>query len=146
MFVQKLVMLLVLSTNILCSSAVNFINVTTTISNNIPALQNESMVLWENQRRFENLLGRRKKHKSCKTNPNACKNISNHHACCSSHACVDILTSKYHCGSCHRICNHEKICCGGSCVDVNSNRDHCGKCGNACAPDETCAYGICGYA
>jgi hypothetical protein len=77
--------------------------------------------------------------------------------------CVDLDTSREHCGSCPTACDAGEVCkdaqcttdcgalatCDGSCVDVSSDTSNCGRCGEVCtAPANAaprCNSGTCSY-
>lgn len=90
----------------------------------------------------------------CNADNNCCDFAS---SCCGG-ACVDLDSSKEHCGACFSpvpdgfICNNGEpllLCgpfftaCGGSCVSLDFDDDHCGECFNPCDDDETCVARIC---
>ncbi|MCB9591584.1 MAG: hypothetical protein H6719_02525 [Sandaracinaceae bacterium] len=41
------------------------------------------------------------------------------------------------------VCGQDRATCGTSCVDLASSRTHCGACGNRCPDNETCSRGAC---
>ena len=41
-------------------------------------------------------------------------------------------------------CGPDEMFCDGACVNILSSRDHCGTCGNACAGTQVCGNGSCG--
>ncbi|MBI5512605.1 MAG: hypothetical protein HY909_02490, partial [Deltaproteobacteria bacterium] len=73
-------------------------------------------------------------------------------------ACVNLQTSRAHCGVCARACVAGHACvagvcrlecpagqreCSGACVDTATDRRHCGACGMACEVGQVCAAGLC---
>ena len=71
-------------------------------------------------------------------------------------ACVDLSTSREHCGACGTACDALEQCvgghcecqegmtrCSGTCVDLTSDADHCGGCGQACADGLVCSLSSC---
>jgi hypothetical protein len=74
-----------------------------------------------------------------------------------SGTCVDLQTSKAHCGECGNACAGDQLCalgmcvdiceeplelCGDLCIDVASDPRNCGECGNVCASG-ICLEGAC---
>jgi sugar lactone lactonase YvrE len=73
-------------------------------------------------------------------------------------ACVDLASSRVHCGRCGNDCGPAATCsagtctcsaaglswCSGVCASLANDVGHCGRCGHACAAGEACAAGACG--
>lgn len=72
--------------------------------------------------------------------------------------CVDLKTSKKHCGTCGNTCTKGASCdngkckqpctfgmtlCGSQCVDTQYNKQHCGTCDQACTQGTQCNKGSC---
>lgn len=70
--------------------------------------------------------------------------------------CVDLDTSRSHCGACGRSCEGEEVCvegscvlicdegleaCEGACVNLDRDPENCGQCGTVC--DFVCQEGTC---
>lgn len=77
---------------------------------------------------------------------------------CGGIQCVDLLTSREHCGSCDLACEAGTTCaqgtcieacesglslCDTSCVDLETDDAHCGSCGKRCGLGSTCSAGSC---
>jgi hypothetical protein len=74
-------------------------------------------------------------------------------------ACVDLETSREHCGACGSPCEEGSLCaagqcapescspglvaCDSECVDPSSDDQNCGGCGSTCAVGQACAGGKC---
>jgi hypothetical protein len=73
-------------------------------------------------------------------------------------SCVDLRTSRTHCGTCGNACAAGEVCaagscglvcptgqvgCSGRCADLASDVRNCGACGRACDTGEICAGGSC---
>lgn len=73
-------------------------------------------------------------------------------------SCVDLNSSRDHCGACGVSCGDREICdggecvlscasgqqvCGDQCVDTATDGDHCGDCGVTCGDREICVDGGC---
>jgi hypothetical protein len=58
-------------------------------------------------------------------------------------ACVDLQTTRRHCGQCDNACPSNAECCAGKCADLQTDPLNCGRCGRLCATDQACENGDC---
>ncbi len=72
--------------------------------------------------------------------------------------CVDLRTSRDHCGACGHPCEGSQLCvggacqlgcpgaqqaCAGQCINPQTDNLNCGACGNACPAGQVCSNGAC---
>lgn len=100
-------------------------------------------------------------------------NASAYAACCGGPDCVDLYTSKTHCGQCGKTCSANQFCnagtcvatptcnpsnngsscpigpgvigkcCGSQCLDTTANANHCGSCNSTCGVGTVCTASSC---